>query len=463
MNKKNILLAAAVFVVGQTYGAQPMNDLSTVAAVRACVTGQRVQAEQNAVQELVSAEISRRNNLGTFSRIAEDVFINPITACGSMLYGGIKNVGFYSYHFLKYPLVSVGLVTAGRSAGSVLQKEISDDTYKKLLFGGAAAGAIWAVYQAPKDIVKIKQIKDLKNENKNLKTELYISTKLTVDYADTYGSLQQIIEQTAALGKKQEQTTIAVERGNQQLLNVNKAIERAGQEFEKTQGELNQIRAEGQRALVELEALKGQGADHLSLTAFNSFQHVLTNAGSLTNTYGNILAVVNNPVHQYQLIELFAINLNIFNELNRQLSKTLSGLSVSNSVVYIALKDRGIENISEGLSNLMIKLNQYGATFGLPVPDQAPIVQQALEDRVEEQNVQQSLMAASNLSTTSSSSSNTNTLPLMPVDSLSSSSVTTWSLSEAEANTVPRALPITGSFLSIMNNTSRPSTPPALT
>ena len=517
MNKKNILLAAAVFVVGQTYGAQPMNDLSTVAAVRACVTGQRVQAEQNAVQELVSAEISRRNNLGTFSRIAEDVFINPITACGSMLYGGIKNVGFYSYHFLKYPLVSVGLVTAGRSAGSVLQKEISDDTYKKLLFGGAAAGAIWAVYQAPKDIVKVKQIKDLKNDNKNLKTELYISAKLTADYASTHESLQrieqqltdqtaQLTDQTAQLRDQtahlnnlkmeQKQTTKAIATAGQELAEVSnqvrgqtahlknlkiqqeqttKAIQTAARELSKVEDELKQYKA-------QLSTIENQGLVVIEGQFVQALQGLLNSSIALNNSYIAINNLPENDSIRSNSIRMFANSLSGLNGLAGRAQKTLDTLKKLYPDIYAKLEESDIHlTITVPLTDNIRTLNTVPLTdnirtlnkdaqkiFGI---EQVEKVQQALEDRVEQDAAQLSLMAASSSSsssTSSSSSSDSNTLPSMPVDSSLSSSVTTWSLSEAAANNVPRiSLPEAKSFLSIMNsnkqNTSRLSTLPALT
>lgn len=400
MNNKNILLAAAVLVAGQTYGAQPVNDLTTVAGVRAHVTGQRVQAENDAVQALQNAELERRNNLTTFSRVAEDIVINPITACGSMLYGGIKNIGFYSYHFLKYPLVSLGLVAAGRSVGEVLNKEMTDETFKKLLLGGAAAGAIFAIYQAPKDIAKVQEFKNLQKNNSNLEIDFNAAAQLAAAYANTHGSLQviqqQIAGQTAALQGlqgEQERTVNAIKVAAQKLNDIN--------------GQLNEVNGQLRVGLNRLAGIEGQSLLLLEGQFVAALHGLLTSATSLHN---NCMTIDRLPQHDDSRkisIQMFAQSLTALNGLANQAMRTIQDLKIQYPDLYGKLQQREIDSITVPLTQSLSLLNQSGKKY--LALDQAPVMQKALENRIKREEDQLSQL------TSSSSSTTTNTVPNVPI------------------------------------------------
>ncbi len=391
MNNKNILLAAAVLVAGQTYGAQPANDLTTFAGVRAHVIGQRVQAENNAVQQLQSAELVRRNNLTTFSRVVEDA-INPITACGSMLYGGIKNIGFYSYHFLKYPLVSLGLVAAGRSVGTALHKEITDETFNKVLLCGATAGAIFSICQAPKDIANLKKLKDLQEKNSILETDFNAAVQLAATHGNTHGSLQviqqELADQTAALNNiKEEQERTAG------------AIKVAALELDVVRGQLHV----NSRQLAGIEdksllLIKGQ-----FVTALHG---LLNSVSNLYNSYMAIQGLSQRDNIREMSIQMFAQNLTVLNGLAEQAMRTLEELKNQYPELYKELQSQNIGSITTPLTTSLQLLNQSGAPY--LALGQAPVVQQALENRVEREAQLLSL-------TSSSSSTTTNIVPNVPI------------------------------------------------
>ncbi len=411
MNNKNILLAAAVLVAGQTYGAQPVNgfqpvdDLMTAAGVEAHVIGQRVQAENNAAQALRKAELERRNNLGTFSRVAEDIVINPITACGSMLYGGIKNIGFYSYHFLKYPLFSLGLVVAGRSMGTVLNKEITDQTFNKMLFGSAVGGAAFSFYQTRKDIAKVQEFKDLQKNNSNLKKDFNCAAELFATHANTYGNLQVIQQQI-------EGQTVVLQGLQGEQERTASAIKVAAQKLNEVNGQLNEINGQLEEGSKKLAGIESTSLSLLEGQFVTALHGLLTSAASLHSSYIGIQGMPQCDTRGISL-QIFAQNLTVLNGLAEQAMCTIQELKTQYPDLYKKLQQRKIDSITAPLAESLSLLNQSGAPY--LALDQAPVMQKALENR-EERDVNLLSLPSSSSRITSSTTTNTvSTVRIVPV------------------------------------------------
>lgn len=365
MNKKNILLAAAVLVAGQTYGSQPDTILSTVS---------RPSDTSASVSPLYSYGIGRSTNeLAPLS-----ILFNACgSACRPIINNAVETTGFYAYHILKYPCMSAGFTAlVGKPLTKFLGGYAPD--HGKLLYAGAALGLVGTYYFTKEDIRKAERFGGfesiygpLSQANENLQV--------------VQGQLRDQATALQNLQAEQQQTTTAIETAARQLGTVR-----------------NQLQVNS----TQLSTLEQNSLGLMEEQFILALQGLLNSSIGLQNTYIAIHGLPENHSIRNNSIQMFAGNLLALNGLAGRAQHTLKELKRLYPDLYAQLEASNINlTITVPLTSNLALLNESAKTF--PALDQVPVVQQALENRVERDAQLMSLASSSSSVTTSSSRTNT--------------------------------------------------------